>query len=64
MDFQFDFRLEDATQEQAELLLEMICTWADHRNCWIAGGYHRQDPAPDAPAPAPEEAGDGSSIAR
>ena len=46
--FQFDFRLEDATEEQAELLLEMICAWADHRNCWIAGGYRRAeaDPSP------------------
>jgi hypothetical protein len=48
--FTFEFTLEDATQEQAELLLEMICTWADHRNCWIAGGYRRAEtvlPSPD-----------------
>lgn len=44
--YQFEFTLEDATQEQAELLLEMICTWADHHNCWIAGGYHRASPSP------------------
>ena len=41
MDFQFDFRLEDATPAQADALLETIILWADRRNCWIAGGYHR-----------------------
>jgi hypothetical protein len=43
MNFQFDFRLEDANLEQADALLESITLWADHRNCWIAGGYHRID---------------------
>jgi len=41
--FQFDFRLEDATPAQADALLETILLWADRRNCWIAGGYHRAD---------------------
>ncbi len=44
MNYRFEFTLEDATQDQAELLLEMVCAWADHRNCWIAGGYHRIGP--------------------
>lgn len=65
-DFRFDFILEDATQEQAELLLEAICTWADHRNCWIAGGYRRSALLPceteqgaDSPPPLAGEAGVG-----
>ena len=48
MNFHFDFRLEDATPEQADALLETIALWVDHRNCWIAGGFHRLEEAPDA----------------
>jgi hypothetical protein len=47
--FQFDFRLEDATSEQADALLETIILWADHRNCWIAGGYHPLDTSKEVP---------------
>jgi hypothetical protein len=60
MNFQFDFRLEDATPEQADALLETIALWADHRNCWIAGGFHRTCPADRRRVEAPgEEVPDG-----